>query len=65
MAARHSNIFLDILSASIPVKSTAVAKKIVKVAPARYEYLSGPKLGIAYLIWYFLSGCSPKAGLIW
>ena len=56
MAARQSSHLRDMLSDRIPVKRTAVAKKTVKVAPARYEYFASPKLGIAYLSWYLGSG---------
>ena len=47
IAAIVNKYFLDILSAKIPVKSTAVAKNTVNVAPAKSEYFSVVKFGIA------------------
>ena len=40
IAANVSNNLRDMLSARMPVNSTAVAKKTVKVAPASNEYFS-------------------------
>lgn len=65
IAANVNNSLRDMLSARMPVNSTAVAKNTVKVAPASNEYFSVEKFGIAYCIWYFLSGSAPGAGLIW